>query len=603
MQAEVVVDLAVQAAEAALRVERLQLRVAKLAVDAARTQVRLAERRRDDAVGRSEQRDGCGSGDASPSSPAAKKRKAWPSPGAEVEVEARERLAALQAQEAVLEAEAEAATGRVLELQRHLDLHELPAASSQSAPHCMEMEMAALPEDELLQVLSYLSPGELLQCRQVCRRWRDLALHPDLWRSKSLDADSASLVAAALRLAPCLDHLYMCGSESMALLGVLLSSTRCAVSQLYIRVHPADAVLAAVVISRQAALGRLRCVRLSLVSDDLNEETAFLRLQRLQESLLYTPGLELLELSFDEGTANIMKTRAPVIHSTSSDLPVPASLQVLEYMLEFTDTYLPLHLEWHASTLEDVTFWSTPPPPRTAALLSTMANLRELCCPMMADMPAILQCTELKVLRLTARLDDATRPFLPGVLKFLREAVMHLEDLTLDFSVVPHLQATDTVLRLGGSGDAVPALKSLQFQFLCEKGVSPSPPGYETVPLRNLATIIHRLKNLVLLDLDGPLLDDLLHELDGEVLPHLQELHFNLPEPCMHKWANREQVRAAVLRCPLLHLSAMSKSEEGACSFCQGCCRHDSHVRHFVFSHPTEAICGVTHFDSDIHIK
>ncbi|XP_034244634.1 uncharacterized protein LOC117647166 isoform X3 [Thrips palmi] len=488
------------------------------------------------------------------------------------------------------------------ELQRQLDLQELPAASSQSAPHCMEM--AALPEDELLQVLSHLSPGELLQCRQVCRRWRDLALHPDLWRSKSLRASSGSsarLVAAALRLAPCLNHLSMLGSESMARLGVLLSSTTCAFAKLYIWVDPADAVLVAVVVSRQAALGRLRVVELSLWSRDLNEET-FLRLQCLHESLLYTPGLERLYLSIGEGTADIMRWRAPLSHVAKSDLPVPASLQVLMYPSEFAHTYLPLHLEWHASTLKSVTLGNAPPPPRTAALLSTVSNLRELTCPMMADMPAILQCTELKVLRLYPRLEDATQPFLPGVLKFLRGAVMHLRDLALNFSVVPHLQASDTVLSLGGSGEAAPALKRLEFQFKCENDMSP-PPGYGTVPLRNLATVIHRLKNLVHLDLDGPLHDDLLRELDGEVLPHLQELYFDLPEPCMHEWAHREQVRAAVLRCPLLHLSAMSKWEEGACTFCQGCCRHDSCERHVVFSHPTEAICGVSHYDSDIHIK
>lgn len=41
--------------------------------------------------------------------------------------------------------------------------------------------LGALPDDELLHVLSMLTPRELLGCRRVCRRWRDLALHPVLW--------------------------------------------------------------------------------------------------------------------------------------------------------------------------------------------------------------------------------------------------------------------------------------------------------------------------------------------------------------------------------------------------------------------------------------
>lgn len=57
--------------------------------------------------------------------------------------------------------------------------------------------------DELVLVLGQLSAEELLLvCRLVCRRWRDAALHPDLWRRRELcdyRVEQRAVMAAALR--------------------------------------------------------------------------------------------------------------------------------------------------------------------------------------------------------------------------------------------------------------------------------------------------------------------------------------------------------------------------------------------------------------------
>ncbi|XP_034244700.1 uncharacterized protein LOC117647185 [Thrips palmi] len=51
----------------------------------------------------------------------------------------------------------------------------------------MDLSLLDLPDDALLAVLAYLSRAELLGCRVVCRRLRDLCLHRHLWKSAAID--------------------------------------------------------------------------------------------------------------------------------------------------------------------------------------------------------------------------------------------------------------------------------------------------------------------------------------------------------------------------------------------------------------------------------
>lgn len=116
-----------------------------------------------------------------------------------------------------------------------------------------ESLMSSLPDDALLSVLRWLSMAELLAARAVCRRWRVLALHPDVWRHRRLNRrQPLALRRAALRLAPCAAFLRLNESDLKAF-GALLVCTGCAVVEL--EIYDVDsnitAMLAAMVIHCQ----------------------------------------------------------------------------------------------------------------------------------------------------------------------------------------------------------------------------------------------------------------------------------------------------------------------------------------------------------------
>ena len=55
-------------------------------------------------------------------------------------------------------------------------------------------------------VMDYLPFNQLVRLRAVCRRWRDLALHPSLWKEKRVSV-SAGHVLTALRSLPDVEWL------------------------------------------------------------------------------------------------------------------------------------------------------------------------------------------------------------------------------------------------------------------------------------------------------------------------------------------------------------------------------------------------------------
>lgn len=132
--------------------------------------------------------------------------------------------------------------------------------------------MDALPDEVLLQVLALLDVRQVLAVRLVCRRLRDLAMHADLWRRRSLDTyfHPVGVVKAVLRLAPCLGVLHLSGDTGLSRCGVLAATTQCAVSHLKLHLlvleHCEDVVhvVAALVLRNQVALGRLRCLTMQV---------------------------------------------------------------------------------------------------------------------------------------------------------------------------------------------------------------------------------------------------------------------------------------------------------------------------------------------------
>ena len=129
--------------------------------------------------------------------------------------------------------------------------------------------MELLPDHVLLQVLNHLDTVALLSNRQVCRRWRELALHPSLWRHRRLIYDDfeedVELAETALLLAPCLAQLYL--SSKSLLDHALAASTSCRVAELTLRAETReDAAAAVMVLRNQVSLGGLRALSLLLNS-------------------------------------------------------------------------------------------------------------------------------------------------------------------------------------------------------------------------------------------------------------------------------------------------------------------------------------------------
>ncbi|XP_034246910.1 uncharacterized protein LOC117648512 [Thrips palmi] len=366
-----------------------------------------------------------------------------------------------------------------------LGLPDLPSPNGHST------ELCSLPDDELLQVFGFLTREQLLQCRTVCRRFRQLTLHPALWRRISLwNPIRCHLGAATLRVAPCLERLTVWEPDDVVPLGTLLAASSCAVSELHVALDLMDAVLVAVVLARQADLGRLKEVSLTVTSTKVDKKSSLCRLRQLLRQLLSTQGLESIELDLDEKTAALLE--APELDPVKRAVPVPSSLRRLEYFSACKDPYLPLFLKWHAASLEVVKLRCGHP--RAAPMLAAMPRLRELQCPVLKDMPALLACRELRSLYLSVSKDASLQLIFPSVAEYLRSAVATIEDLVLDYFE-----------------DEGNHSKELDY-------MEPQPQ------LRPLAAVVHRLKHLVSLDIGKPS-GELLDALDGEFVPNLERLN------------------------------------------------------------------------------
>ncbi|XP_034245928.1 uncharacterized protein LOC117647992 [Thrips palmi] len=245
-------------------------------------------------------------------------------------------------------------------------------------------------------------------------------------------------------------------------------------------------------------------------------------------------------------------------------------------------------------------------------MLAAMPRLRELQCPVLKDMPALLACRELRSLYLSVSKDASLQLIFPSVAEYLRSAVATIEDLVLDyFEDEGRAQAVDLVLSLAGQRRTTPALKSLRFVF---RNHSKELDYMEPQPqLRPLAAVVHRLKHLVSLDIGKPS-GELLDALDGEFVPNLERLNVSYNFDCPHEWIHGKKVKELMQRCPRLHVLADAprrcysacNCEVCLCDFCtENTCHADlaEEGDFMLFSHPSEASCGVEHDDSEVLIS
>lgn len=442
------------------------------------------------------------------------------------------------------------------------------------------MDMSTLPDADLLLVLDFLTASQLLQCREVCCRWRQMALHPSLWRSRNLSADpmlkehddkfnrSRTCLAAALRVAPCARSIEVTFDDPAADVWFLaLASTRCASSRLVLNMSASDSLLAAQVLSRQATLGRLKDVDLSVHS--VNEDNKR-RASALLHQLIHIEGLEAIDFYCNHADDMLL---AP-----ARTVPVRASLRRLKTISDHLNPYLRLLMKWHSATLEDVSIkWMSTP---VAPLLSSMPRLRRLECALLEDMPALLQCPSLKSLEVSDG-DTSTRAQVLGLQKLLRGAAARLEDVFLELS----LEDTAEVLLSLGVTEAAPAT----LLTLCVFEASP-----ELLPI--LAATLVRLPRLTTLQVDCGPSDAFLQALDGRVVPKLVDLTFS-PPGCPYELAHSDKVRQLMRRYPLLHVFVDLSGKCAGCKYCeQGACpRRGDYVWILLSSHGKGVPCDVTH--------
>lgn len=470
-----------------------------------------------------------------------------------------------------------------------------------------------LSDGELLEVLRHLSPRELLQCRAVCRRWRSLALHRSLWRNKSLSStcDNYWNIHGALRLVPCLRRLDVhLRRDHLDQYAVLYTSTSCAVSQLFIRFDLSDSQFVAQVLNRQAALGRLKDVRLELMCSyspycPNASEWGKRRLRLLLKTLVYTEGLESIVLEVSQYDIDRLYQGAtlPPIHSAAQDeVPVPASLWRLLYLSDFPDPYLHLYLEWHAATLEEVSMGACDA--RSLSLLTTMPRLWNLRCHVVEDM-AQLRFPALETLHLYVPANSKPRS-LAGAAAFLRTAVTQLEHLVLDYTGrEERAEAVNLVLSLEGTLAVPAALRSLS---IFDEGQSTWNHS-TSLQLQPLTSIVHRLPHLTFLDIGCKPSDAFFAKLDGRVLPKLSVLKVVSGLICSHEWVHTQQVRMLMKRYPRLHVTVKPHSlDDYDCAFCKGAPRAEQCLTFHgemctYYSHPETVRCSVEHESYGMYVS
>ncbi|XP_052131611.1 uncharacterized protein LOC113215023 isoform X3 [Frankliniella occidentalis] len=244
--------------------------------------------------------------------------------------------------------------------------------------------MEALPDDALLAVLHRLDNGDLVRCRRVCRRLRDVVGHPELWRDRDISGGFLLMSPPPPRCR----RLALTGWRKLPVgSATAVRTTSCAAAGLSILVdaHP---LVAAGVIRRQAELGRLTEL-------DISFSPACWRAGEglLLRSALQVGGLRELHIGSSKHS-----------YTTGWSSPVPPSLKKLAYGGDDA-ALLKVLLRAHAATLEEVRLdhlggWDR----EVTDVLSSIANPWELQCHVVRGLgPKLAECCSLTSLRLTVQ--------------------------------------------------------------------------------------------------------------------------------------------------------------------------------------------------------
>ncbi|XP_034244915.1 uncharacterized protein LOC117647317 isoform X2 [Thrips palmi] len=440
--------------------------------------------------------------------------------------------------------------------------------------------LLGLPDDALLRVLAYLPLRELFVCRQVCRRFRSLCLHPDLWRYVWLPQ---SLVRAALSLAPCLAGFVGCLGDGLPMkeVAAAVAGTACVVDDLRLTlVEQEDVPLAEDVIRQLAAVGG---VRILYLHTGCTTRTASI--------------IEVV-YSLDNLQELVIEAGAP-LPAACNNVKVRSHLTRLEYVRKThapaipADTLDPFFLQLvatHASTLEhvyvDFPFEVVVP----MSLLAGIRGLRQLTCSLNEGMPQLLSLPDLVSVDFWSCDGGDLAP--PGALDFLRQSSQ------LRTARLPD-DDTAALVALSESRSAG-VLTSLSFRGACVDDDAPL--------LTSLAAVLPRFPSLAELQMFAEPSADLLRAISPTSAPHLTRLTVLAPsDRCRHAWLHEPGIQDLLRRNSSLHLCVQFSLHGGdpkdcdcswclcKCGWCSWGCHSDLYSGGFrkFASHARGAGCSV----------
>ncbi|XP_052127439.1 uncharacterized protein LOC127750277 isoform X3 [Frankliniella occidentalis] len=280
-----------------------------------------------------------------------------------------------------------------------------PAREVSESPDCLDL----LPDDAVVEVLRHLGDEDLLECRLVCKRLRDLVMLPSVWRHVRVETPSCLVLCRMPRLASLrVDAIGRCNH---------LLTTRCAVRELILFGGDDDAKDSdrkMQIMAVQESLGQLRRLELDL---DYSDSGPHVRVAWLQ-AIASVSGLEFLEVG-----VNSALTRGYSLYPA----PMASSLKTFWCTAyEGMDAFVNCILATHASTLEDVSAMTWICSFDTARLLGGMPNLRSVSCKILPGMDALLECGSLRDLEVILdcewQYDDTDDDEIWGVVELLRRA-------------------------------------------------------------------------------------------------------------------------------------------------------------------------------------
>ncbi|XP_026282844.1 uncharacterized protein LOC113209510 [Frankliniella occidentalis] len=397
------------------------------------------------------------------------------------------------------------------------------------------MTLEQLLDDVLVMVMQFLDVEDVLACRLVCKRFCGLALHPDVWRHRTLH-DHHPCAGAVLHLAPCLNTLVITGEVPT----LAVTTTRCAVAGLDLLSNCRGTEYPlALAVRNQESLGRLR--RLELATYNLRLADV---LVRTVASCCHLESLDVI--------SSLPGISHPVVHGP----PKPSLIKFRCPLDKNSASFVHAILAGHAATLEEVDLLTcSSPEGTTATLLAALPRLRSLeCDDSVRGLQSVASCKMLREVCITLY-DDVDR--LERVVKFLRRA-SQLQRVCLE----------------NCTGEDTPEYCMALVEALGSRLERLALVGFEVEVVRPLLRVLPSLPALRHLDVDEDLGDKLLKGITPVTAPALTLLEIAGETLCPHAWIHGDAVKSTLAENPSLHIQLWCPNEcdPEDCETCvQGC--------------------------------